>query len=77
MSVLKKKLREQVHIQHQFRSHVESSPFHLQIEFENMQNAREFKALLRKNKSILGKEKQLRAMMLADEPPAAQAIGGR
>ena len=29
MSILRKKLREQVHLQHQFRSRVESSPFHL------------------------------------------------
>lgn len=69
LSLLRNKLREQVEL-HKLQQHlsgsqirVSSSHFHLQIEFDNAQKAKEIKGILEKIKRVQRKEKALKQMM--------------
>ena len=64
MSILKEKLVDQVQLMDHTRPHVQSSPFHLHIEFDGAQKAKDIKNILLKIKAVLRKEKSLGKMML-------------
>lgn len=65
MNLLKAKLCEQAQLKSHSRFRVQSSPFHLQIEFENAQKAKETKAILWRAKGVLRKEKAWEDMIKA------------
>jgi hypothetical protein len=52
MTILKDKLHEQVQLMDHTRPHVQSSPFHLHIEFESAKKAKDIKNILLKIKAV-------------------------